>query len=47
MSSMMEFRSGEMEYSVLMSVYYKENPTFLRQSMNSIFAQTKRQMILS
>lgn len=27
-------------YSVLMSVYYKENPEFLRQSMMSIFNQT-------
>lgn len=29
-----------MDYSVLMSVYYKEKPEFLRQSMESIFAQT-------
>lgn len=29
-----------MNYSVLMSVYYKENPQFLRQSMDSIFNQT-------
>ena len=29
-----------MEYSVLMSVYYKEKPDNLRQSMESIFAQT-------
>lgn len=28
------------EYSVLMSVYYKEKPEFLRQSMMSIFDQT-------
>lgn len=28
------------EYSVLMSVYYKEKPEFLRQSMMSIFNQT-------
>lgn len=28
------------KYSVLMSVYYKENPEFLMQSMESIFAQT-------
>lgn len=28
------------EYSVLMSVYYKEKPEFLRQSMISIFNQT-------
>lgn len=27
-------------YSVLMSVYYKENPKFLKESMNSIFNQT-------
>lgn len=29
-----------MNYSVLMSVYYKEKPEFLRQSMESILAQT-------
>ena len=29
-----------MNYSVLMSVYYKEKPEYLRQSMNSIFAQS-------
>lgn len=29
-----------MDYSVLMSVYYKEKPEYLRQSMESIFAQT-------
>lgn len=28
-------------YSVLMSVYYKEKPEYLRQSMQSIFEQTK------
>ncbi len=27
-------------YSVLMSVYYKEKPEYLRQSMMSIFNQT-------
>lgn len=31
-----------MDYSVLMSVYHKENPAFLRQSMESIFTQTKK-----
>lgn len=30
----------EKEYSVLMSVYAKENPLFLRQSVESIFSQT-------
>lgn len=29
-----------MEYSVLMSVYYKEKPEYLRESMNSIYIQT-------
>ena len=29
-----------MNYSVLMSVYYKEKPEYLRQSMNSILNQT-------
>lgn len=29
-----------MAYSVLMSVYYKEKPDFLKQSMESIFQQT-------
>ena len=29
-----------MNYSVLMSVYYKENPDYLRQSMESIYNQT-------
>lgn len=28
-----------MKYSVLLSVYYKENPTFLKQSLDSIFNQ--------
>ena len=28
------------EYSVLMSVYFKEKPDFLKKSMDSIFAQT-------
>ena len=28
------------KYSVLMSVYYKENPEYLRQSMESILNQT-------
>ena len=27
-------------YSVLMSVYYKEHPEYLRQSMQSIYDQT-------
>lgn len=31
-----------MEYSVLMSVYYKEKPKFLEASINSIFNQTVR-----
>jgi len=29
-----------MDYSVLMSVYHRENPEYLRKSMNSMFAQT-------
>ena len=29
-----------MDYSVLMSVYHKENPGYLRKSMESMFAQT-------
>lgn len=29
-----------MNYSVLMSVYYKEKPEYLRQSMNSMFEQS-------
>lgn len=29
-----------MKFSVLLSVYYKENPDFLRQSLQSIFDQT-------
>lgn len=29
-----------MDYSVLMSVYYKEKPEYLQQAMQSIFAQT-------
>lgn len=29
-----------MDYSVLMSVYHKEKPEYLRKSMNSMFAQT-------
>ena len=28
------------EFSVLMSVYHKEKPEFLRQSLDSIFSQT-------
>lgn len=28
-----------MNFSVLFSLYYKENPTFLRESLNSIFTQ--------
>lgn len=31
-----------MKFSVLLSLYYKENPTFLSQSLNSIFHQTLR-----
>lgn len=31
-----------MNYSVLMSVYYKENPSFLKQSMQSILQQTQK-----
>lgn len=27
-------------YSVLMSIYKKENPTFLRQALDSMLAQT-------
>ena len=30
------------KYSVLMSVYYKEQPDFLRSSMESIFSQTEK-----
>lgn len=30
----------EKKYSVLMSVYYKENPTYLRESIESILNQT-------
>ena len=29
-----------MEYSVLMSVYYKETPSCLKESIDSIFDQT-------
>ncbi len=29
-----------MRFSVLLSLYYKENPTFLRQSLGSVFCQT-------
>ena len=29
-----------MEFSVLLSLYKKEQPTFLRQSLDSILAQT-------
>lgn len=29
-----------MKFSVLLSLYYKENPEFLRQSLESIFSQT-------
>lgn len=29
-----------MKFSVLMSLYYKENPTFLRQSLDSVINQT-------
>ena len=32
----------EEKYSVLMSVYYKENPLFLKQSINSMIEQTIR-----
>lgn len=28
------------QYSVLLSVYFKENPTYLRQSLESVFQQT-------
>ena len=28
------------KFSVLLSVYYKENPLYLRESLNSIFNQT-------
>ena len=31
---------SEENYSVLMSVYYKERPEYLRESMDSIYAQT-------
>ncbi len=31
-----------MEYSVLMSVYYKEKPQYLKESMESIYCQTVR-----
>ena len=30
------------KYSELMSVYYKEQPDFLRSSMESIFSQTEK-----
>ena len=30
------------KYSVLMSVYYKENPIFLKKSLNSMINQTMR-----
>ena len=30
----------DMRFSVLLSLYYKENPSFLRQSLDSIFNQT-------
>ncbi len=30
----------EQQFSVLMSVYYKESPLFLKQSLDSIFSQT-------
>ena len=30
----------EEKYSVLMSVYHKEKPEYLRQSLESIFTQT-------
>lgn len=32
--------SGYENYSVLMSVYYKENPNFLRQAIDSMMSQT-------
>ena len=32
--------TAEMKYSVLMSVYYKENPEFLRQAIDSMLKQT-------
>lgn len=31
-----------LDFTVLMSVYYKENPFFLRQSLDSLLAQSKR-----
>ena len=31
---------GEINYSVLMSVYWKEEPEYLRQAMTSIYNQT-------
>jgi len=30
------------DFSVLMSVYYKEQPDYLRQSLDSVFNQTVR-----
>lgn len=29
-----------MRFSVLLSLYYKENPIFLRESLHSVFGQT-------
>lgn len=30
----------EKKFSVLMSIYYKENPAFLKETLNSVFTQT-------
>lgn len=37
---MNDLRKNLPPYSVLMSVYYKENPVFLRKSLDSMFGQT-------
>ena len=29
-----------MNFSVLISIYYKENPTYLKEALDSVFAQT-------
>lgn len=34
------------KYSVLMSVYHREKPEYLKQAIESIQAQTSRRMIL-
>ena len=36
----MQENNGFSPYSVLMSVYAKENPTYLRESVESMFSQT-------